>query len=55
MEFADPDVMVDEGVSLGLGFGDCSAIMGHGVIGRVGIPGAVEVSNDLPYIWVVII
>ena len=34
---ADSGVIVDEDVSLVLGIGDCSAIMGLGFIGRVGI------------------
>ena len=45
--------MVDEDVRLGLGIGDCSVVMGHGFIGRVGIWGAVEASNDFPQIWAV--
>ena len=53
VKLADPDVMVDEDVRLGLGISDCSAVMRHGFIGRVGIWCAVEASNDFPYTWVV--
>ena len=55
MELADAGIMDDEDVSLELGISDCSAVMGHGFIGRCGIWGFVEASNDLPYIWDVII
>lgn len=55
VEFADTGIMDDEDVSLELGISDCSAVMGHGFIGRCGIWGSVEASNDLPYIWDVII
>ena len=53
MDFADTGVMVDEDLRLGLGIGDCSAVMGHDLIGRVGIWGTVEVSNDFPQICAV--
>ena len=53
VELADPGIMIDEDVSLGLGVGDCAIIMRHGFIWRVGIWCAVEASNDFPYIWAV--
>ena len=53
VELAVPGIMVDEGVSLGLGVGDCSTIMRHGFIGGVAIWCAIEASNDFPYIWAV--
>ena len=32
-KLANPGAMVDEGVNLGLGVGDCSVVMRHGFIG----------------------
>ena len=50
VELADPSIKVDEDVSLGLGIGYCEDVMGHDFIGRVGIWGAAETSNNLPHI-----
>ena len=51
VDLADPGIMINEDDSLGLGVGDCSTVMRHGFIGRVGIWCTVEASNDTPYIW----
>ena len=53
VELIDPGLMVDENVSLGLGIGDFSAVMGHGFNGRVGIWCVVEASSNLQFIWAV--
>lgn len=51
VELAALGVMIDKDASLGLGIGDCLAVMGHGFIGRVVFWGVAEASNELPHIW----
>ena len=37
VDLADSGIMINEDDSLGFGVGDCSTIMRHGFIGRVGV------------------
>ena len=53
MELADPSIMIDEDVGLGLGVGDGAAVMGYGFIEQIGICCVLEISNNLPHIWTV--